>query len=182
MAIPNATGIMEEKKYSLEYYKEKYNDISVLCDSAEELLATVEHGSLKNNDVHLELIEPLVNEVIDSSDILGEEFILVAESKKNHGAKYSKKRIEAALRRIFMALNEYQRSAKLAIKTTPAAVMTLTNQIVQKIQNQIDKVLVIFLELANISLQSIMSKTELDALKARDARIALMMHQFTVSQ
>ena len=164
-------------------YKAGYNNITALCDSAEELLSTVENSSISDPQAQLDIIEPLINEIADASDVLAEEFLLVAESKKSRGgSKFSKKRIEAALRRIFSSINDYQESAKLAAKKTGNAAVNLTTPIIKKIKAQLDKVVAIFFEFAQISLQNIMNKTEIDALKARDSNIALMMHQYSISQ
>ncbi len=172
-----------QKEYTMDDYKAGYNDITALCDCAEELLATVENPVVNNPQSQLDLIEPLINEIADASDVLAEEFLLVAESKKNRSSnKFSKKRIESALRRIFVTINEYQENTKLLAKKTGSAAINVAAPIVQKIQKQLDKVVAIFFEFAQISLQSIMSKTELDALRVRDSRIALMMHQYSLSQ
>lgn len=172
-----------QKDYSMEDYKVGYNDIMALCDCAEELLATVENKAITNPQAQLDMIEPLVNEIADSSDVLAEEFLLVAESHKTRGAnKFSKKRIESALRRIFTTLSEYQANVKLSARKANNIVADIVNPILLKIQQQLDKVVAVFFEFVQISLQSIMNKAELDALKSRDSRIALMLHQFSLSQ
>jgi mRNA-degrading endonuclease HigB of HigAB toxin-antitoxin module len=174
---------MKNKNFSMDDYKSRYNEITSMCDSAEELLSIVESSSAQNPQAHLDLIEPLINEIADSSDVLAEEFLLIAENnEKRSSNKFSKKRIEAALRRIFVTLNEYQESAKLASKKIGNDAVKLTNAVVKKIKDQLDKVVAIFFEFAQISLQNIMNKAEIDALKARDSRIALMMHQYSISQ
>lgn len=171
------------KDYSMNDYKARYNDIVALCDCAEELLATVENPAIKDPHAQLDMIEPMINEIADASDVLAEEFLLIAESKKTRGAnKFSKKRIESALRRIFVAFNEYQENVKSLTKKTNNIAANLVKPIVQKIQLQLDKVVAIFFEFAQISLQSIMNKAELDALRVRDSRIALMLHNFSMAQ
>ncbi|MEZ5691049.1 MAG: hypothetical protein R3D71_05230 [Rickettsiales bacterium] len=171
------------KEYSMDDYKSKYDDISSLYDYADELLLTVEDSRTSNPAKHLELVEPLVNEIADSSDVLAEEFLLIAESQKNRSAsKFSKKRIESALRRIFMSLSEYHRNVRLLYRKTSSIAYRITNEIVDKIQKHLDNIVVIFFEFINISLQSIMSKTELAALKERDSRIAVMLNQSLISQ
>lgn len=175
--------VMQTKEYSISDYKAGYNNITALCDCAEELLATVENSSINDPQTQLDMIEPLINEIADASDVLAEEFLLVAESKKTRGAnKFSKKRIEAALRRIFVTVSEYQENVKLFAKKTNNSAVNITAPIIKKIQQQLDQVVAIFFEFVQISLQSIMNKTELDAFKARDSRIALMMHQYSLSQ
>lgn len=174
---------MKNKKFSMDDYKSRYNDITALCNSAEELLATVENSSSKDPQAHLDLIEPVINEIADASDVLAEEFLLIAENnEKRSSGKHSKKRIEAALRRIFVTLNEYQESTRLASRKVGEGAVKLTDSIIKKIKQQLDKVVAIFFEFAQVSLQNIMSKAEIDALKARDSRISLMMHQYSISQ
>ncbi len=172
----------QPKEYTMDDYKAGYDNIAVLCDHAEELLSTVENSAIADPQTHLELVEPLVNEIADASDILSEEFLLIAESKKTRTSKFSKKRIEAALRRIFMTLNEYNQNIKQLSHKTTSIAGSITTPIIKKIQDQLDTVVAIFFEFIQISLQSIMNKAELDALKARNTRIAMMMHQFSMSQ
>ena len=61
-------------------------------------------------------------------------------------------------------------------------IANIADKIVEKIEQQVDKVVVVFLELINISLQNIMGKAEIDALRVRNARVSLMMHQISLSQ
>lgn len=174
---------MQQKEYTITDYKAGYDNITSLCDYAEELLSTVENSTIVDPQKQLELVEPLINEIADSSDILSEEFLLIAESKKSRGSnKFSKKRIEAALRRIFVTMNEYQQNLKLMSSNASSIAASVTAPIIKKIQEQLDTVVAIFFEFIQISLQSIMNKAELDALKARDSRIALMLHQFSLAQ
>lgn len=165
----------QKKDYSMDDYKVCYHDITELYNQAEELVATVEHSSINNQDAQLRTLEPLINDVIEATDVLSEEFILVAENKKNRTAsKFSKNRIEASLRKVFAAISNYQQTTK--------NIANIADTIVEKIKSQLDKVVAVFFEFVQISLQSIMNKTELEALRVRDARIALMMHQLSVSK
>jgi len=174
---------LQHKDYSMADFKVGYNDINFLCDYAEELLATVEHTALTEQQAQLELIEPVVNEIADASDVLSEEFLMIAESKKNRASgKFSKKRIEVALRKIYAILNEYQAEVKEAAQTVGNSVIAATNQIIKKIQQQLDKIVTMFFEMAQISLQSIMSKSELDSLKSRNSQLAVMMNQYSLGQ
>lgn len=172
-----------QKEYTTKDYKESYDSIAVLCDYAEDLLSTVENPIISDKNEHLELIEPLINEIADSSDILSEEFLLIAESKRSRSTnRASKKRIESTLRRIFNAISEYHQNLKSLSHQTKNVTVKVTAPIIEKIQKQLDTVLAVFFEFIQISLQSIMNKAELDALRARDSRIALMMHQYSLSQ
>ena len=173
----------KKETYSVDNYKGKYQDITALYAHADELIATVENEAVKTPHEQLNLVETLVNEVADATDILAEEFILVAESQKPRAiSKFSKKRIEGALRRVFVALADYQENTKQFMTKSGGKIANIADKIVEKIEQQVDKVVVVFLELINISLQNIMGKAEIDALRVRNARVSLMMHQISLSQ
>jgi hypothetical protein len=165
--------------YSLEQLEERYSDISALYDLSEELLATVESNLVKDHEAQFELVEPLIHEIGEATDVLAEEFTQLAEqSKKKILKRGSKPHVEAALRRIFSAVHDYQLRAKKAGKKA----FNIADAVVQKIQRQVEKVVVIFLEFVQLSLANIMGKTELEALRVRNANIALFMHQQALAQ
>lgn len=173
----------QKKEYTMDELEAHYNDVTQLYDVAEEILATVESKLVRNGDEQLDIVEPLVNEIGDATDILAEEFLLIAESKKNKTtSKASKTQIEGALRKIFVAINDYQKRVGSVTKKAHGSIQNIADPIVKKLRTQLEKVVVVFLEFIQISLQSIMNKTELDALKQRDARVALMMHNMAMAQ
>jgi hypothetical protein len=173
----------QKKEYSMEDFEVRYHEITKLYDQAEELLATVESELVQDADMQLDIVEPLINEIGDATDMLAEEFMYIAESKKNKTqSKASKKQIESGLRKIFSALSDYNARVRDVSKKAHGSIMNIADPIVKKIQRQVEEIVVIFLEFIQISLQSIMNKAELDTLKARDSRIALMMHQHSLAQ
>lgn len=173
----------KKKDPSMEDYEAKYLEITKLYDMAEELVNTVDSELISNPSMQLDMVEPLINEIGDATDVLTQEFILIAESKKHKtSGKASKSHIEGALRKIFVAINDYNARVLNISKKAHGAIMNIADPIVQKIQRQVEQVVIIFLEFIQISLQSIMNKAELELLKARDARIALMMHQHALAQ
>src|SRR4051812_37971919 len=98
-----------KKGTSMEEFENKYEEITKLYDFAEELVSTVESEFVKDADAQLAIVEPLINELSDATDILAEEFLFIAESKKyKTPGKASKTHIEASLRKIFVAVNDYQ--------------------------------------------------------------------------
>lgn len=172
-----------KKNYNIEELEARYQEITTLYDQAEELVATVESDFVKNPQAQLDLVEPLVREIGDATDVLAEEFVLVAESKKFKTAnKASKKRIEGALRKIYVAIGEYKVRAKATGKKAQGAIQNIADPIIAKIQRQLEKVVVVFMEFVQASLFNIMNKAEAEALRARDTRIAMMMHQQALSQ
>ncbi len=171
------------KHYTIEDLEANYNDIHALYDLAEELVNTIESDFVSDPEMQLEIVEPLINEIGDAVDLLTHEFILIAESKKNKtSSKASKAQVESGLRKIFNAINDYQNRVRDVSKKAHGAIMNIADPIVHKIQRHVEHVVVIFLEFMSISLQSIMNKAELEQLKSRDSRVALMMHQYALSQ
>lgn len=169
-----------QKDYSLEELEARYNEVAQLYDLSEELLSTVESELVKDQEGQLEIVEPLIHEIGEAADVLTEEFTLLAEQKKRrHNVNSaSKPRIEAALRRVFTALYDYnRRTRRLGRK-----VFNIADAVVQKVRNQVERVVEIFLEFIQISLANLMSKTELEALRVRNANIALFMHQQAMAQ
>lgn len=169
-----------QKEYTMEELEERYNEISALYDMSEELLATVESPLVADQEAQLALVEPLIHEIGEATDMLAEEFTVIAEQKKQRaaGRRANKSQVEGALRRVYGAISEYNAKMRAAGKK----MFNVAEAIVQKIQRQVDKVVVIFLEFMQISLSSLMNKAELEALKAREVRIALMMHQQAIAQ
>lgn len=173
----------EKKHYNIEELEARYQEITTLYDHAEELLATVESDFVKNPEAQLETVEPLIGEIGDATDILAEEFMLVAESKKHKiSSKASKSRIEGALRKIYVAIGEYQKRVKAGGRKAQGVIQNIADPIVTKIQRQVEKVIAVFLEFVQISLHNIMNKAEVEALRVRDTRIAMMMHQQAMTQ
>jgi hypothetical protein len=168
-----------QKDYSLEELEDRYNEIATLYDLSEELLSTVESDLVKDQEAQLALVEPLIHEIGEATDVLAEEFTLLAEQKKRRPTKgASKPRIESALRRVFTAVHDYNQKARKAGKKA----FNIADTVMQKIQRQVEKVVVIFLEFIQISLQNLMGKAELEALRVRNASIALFMHQQALAQ
>jgi len=148
---------MQMKKEALEKH---YQEISSLYDMAEELASTIESEFTKDPEAQLALLEPLIGHVADSADILSEEFVSVLE--KPTRVQTAKGRVESALRKIFMALEEYRKQIGLRSKTTLAALANIADPIVDKIRKQAEKIILIFMQLMDISLDRIMHKFEIE--------------------
>ena len=173
----------QKKTYNVEELEARYHEITTLYDHAEELVATVESQFVKDPEAQLSLVEPLINDIGEATDVLTEEFVLVAESKKFRiSSKASKKRVEGALRKIYVAISEYKTRVQGNAKKAQNVLQNIADPIVSKIQRQVEKVVAVFLEFLQISLHNVMNKAEVEALRVRDTRIAMMMHQQTLSQ
>ncbi|MGE0753849.1 MAG: hypothetical protein AB7L92_01670 [Alphaproteobacteria bacterium] len=175
--------MQKAKEYSIQELEQKYDTIAALYDMAEDLVGTVESDLVKDPQAQLKIVEPLINDIVDATDVLSEEFILIAESKKkNIQSRASKQHIEAALRKLYLAIGNYNKRVQVNSKKARTILKNIADAIVKKIQRQVEEVVVIFLEFIQISLQSLMNKADLDELRLRDARVALMMHQQSLGQ
>lgn len=177
-------GAQKQEMPSMEELEQHYGEITTLYDYAEELVETIESDFVADPEQQLELIEPLVNEVGTAADILTEEYLNLAEAKK-HGLptnKARRSRIEGALRKVYTAINDYRERADQGSKKARQALSNIADPIVNKIQRQVEKVVVAFMEFVQLSLDRIMNKVEFDLLKQREARVALMMHQWAQQQ
>jgi hypothetical protein len=160
---------MSEDNAELE---QQYNEIVALYDQAQELADTVQFSF--DPDGHFAIIEPVIDQVEESADILTEEFITVLQDPKQ--VKKSRTRIEKALRGIFTALHEYQRTMTQRGGQMTEALVHITDSIAHKIKLQTEKIIGIIMAFVDISLDRIMQKAEVEELRRRDERIAAMMH------
>lgn len=175
-------GIAMKKDFTMDELEVKYNLITGLYDLSDELVSTVESPLVQNQEDQLAIVEPLINDISDATDVLAEEFLLIADARRGrNGKSFNKARVESSLRKIFNALNDYQERVKDTTKKAHGAILNIADSIVAKIQRDIEEIVVVFLELVNLSLASIMHKQQLETVKARDPRIALMMHQHAMN-
>ena len=171
----------EAKEYRMEELEKYYTEIEYLYDLAEHFISTVEAPGVDDAQMQIALVEPLINEVTDATDVLTEEFIAVARGARNQGGHTaSKSRIESAIRRIYTAMNDYKKRSKRVYAKTNSRLREATDRIVGAIQEHIEKVVAIFVEFIQLSLQNIMNKAEMDMLYQRQQKLALQMH--TLSQ
>lgn len=172
----------QQVDYNLDEMKVKYDYVTVLYDLSDELLATVESPFVKDREAQMNLVEPVIREISDATDVLSEEFIHVAEGRSGVGAKPNKLRVENALRKIFTALDDYRARVNVGSKKLVGGIKNIADPIIRKIQRHVEEVVVIFFEFMSLSLASIMHKQQLEAIRVRDPRVALMMHQHAMSQ
>lgn len=147
-------------------WETKYYDISELYVLNEELLATVE--AAENPEAQFALIEPLAEIIGDSANLLTEEYINLCAGNPNT-KRTSKSRIEGALRKVYGALNTFE--SRVRDKKNAALA------VVKKIKRQLEEVVSHFMDFVLLSLDRVMQKQDMEALKIRHANIALMLHQ-----
>jgi hypothetical protein len=157
--------------------EKKYNEITELFSLAEELASTVDHKNTLDNALQMQLVEPLMETLAESGDILTDEFIACCEGKAAKKPA-SKSRIEGAMRKIYIAMHEY--GARVALINKGA--VNLADAIVEKVKRQMETVVANFMEFIKLSLDRIMQKHDIDELKQRHDRIAMMLHAQALGQ
>lgn len=149
----------------------KYYEVMDLYGLADELIATVESNLVTNPEAQLNLVEPLVEAIGASADILTEEFIELVGAKANRKT-VAKKKIEDALRQLYSAMSDYTaKSAELA-----NGLSNVADPIVKKLKRQLEVVIAAFIDYVSLSLDRIMQKNDVEELKQRQEKIALMLH------
>lgn len=163
----------------LEELEEKYEVIMGLYDLADELAATVDSRIVEDPQSQFDLVEPLIEQVGISTDELTEEFINLAEGKPAHKSKV---RVEKALRRIYAALDSYYLKLNKGTRVVSTAITNIADPIVKKIKEDVERVIVIFLDFVTLSLERVMHKQELEELKLRQTNVAIQLHQMAQQQ
>ncbi|PZP86621.1 MAG: hypothetical protein DI582_02475 [Azospirillum brasilense] len=147
----------------LTEWEEKYYDVTELYVLADDLLKTVEQA--ENPEAQLDLVEPLLELVGESADVLSEAYISLCEGKNKAQAK---SRIEGALRKAYAGLNAF--SARVRDQKNAALA------VVKKIKRQLEQVIVNFMEFTVLSLDRIMQKQDVEEIKQRHAHLSAMLH------
>ena len=165
---------MDDAKNTKNAALEKhYREISSLYDMAEELASTVESEFTKDPEAQLALVEPLISQVADSADVLAEEFINILE--KPSLVKSAKGRVEGALRKLFMAFEDYRNKVNGRGQKTLSGLANIADPVVTKVRRQAERIILIFMSLMEISLDRIMHKSELDEFKRNNERAMKIM-------
>lgn len=159
-----------------EDLEQRYHSITTLYDLAADLLSTVETAGV-NPETQIAIVEPLLVEVSEATDALTEEYVNIVrlgEKKTKH-----KVRVETSLRRIYLALDDYTRRVQQHAHTGMTVIHNVADSIVAKIKRHVEQVVAIFMEIIDISLHLIMSKTELEQLKQHQTHINFMLHRMS---
>lgn len=166
--------------HSLEELELKYHDITTLYDLAEELVSTVESEFISDPDEQLAIVEPLIEQVGESADVLSEEFLVILDSKGKTSMS-SKKRIEQAMRKVYVAIDDYKKRVKAQKKSASETLKNIADPIVEKIKRQVEVCVTVFIEFIDISLDRIMQKEQIEELKRRQERINIMLREMNMA-
>lgn len=153
----------------------KYHDITELYNLVEELISTVESEFVQDPDRQLALVEPLIEAMGESADELTEDFIAVAGRDKKANSR-RRGRIEGALRRIYVAIDDYQERVAKSGRKLSKSLMNIADPIVERIKRQTETIVSHFIDFVDISLDRIMQKAHLEEIKQRQEKIASMLY------
>ncbi len=169
-----------ESKVPNQQLQEDYGTIMELYDFADDLADTVDSELVADKDQQLAIVGDLIEQLGESADILTEEFIKVAEGKSR--PKTAKNRVEKALRKAYMAVDAYYRRVGYGVKGTLRAVRNIADPIVDRVKKQLEQIIVIFLNIVDLSLERIMHKFEIEEIKRRYDRVSFLLHQMSQQQ
>ena len=162
---------MTQTAKQMNEMEQKYYEVMELYALADELALTAESNLVSDPNAQLDLVEPLIDAMGSSADILTEEFIALVDGKANRKT-IAKKKIEDALRHIYSALSDYsEKSTKMM-----QGVSNVADPIVKRIKRQLEVVIATFIDFVTLSLDRIMQKNDVEELKQRQEKIALMLH------
>lgn len=161
---------MTDKK---EEYAQQYEDIMVLYDYADELALTIGSEFVENAQNQLSLVEPLIMQLEESTEVFTDEFISLAEEKNKPS---SKGRIEKALRKIYTALDEYTLKLHGTLKKKSGVMKNIADSIIMKLKEKMEEVIVIFLNFTQLSLDRVMQKHELEEIKRNQQHVFFQLH------
>jgi phage-related minor tail protein len=158
----------------MQTLKASYDNITELYNLADEVIQSVLQSQHQNQEEHFGLVNPLVEEVEASTDVLSEAFIDIAEGKRHTQARSS--RIEMAFRKMYAALDDYAHKVQETQRASLKAIAEKVNPIVARVKRHIEKVVAIFVNIVDLSLDRIMQKADLESLKQHEANVANMLH------
>lgn len=161
--------------------EESYYQVTTIYDMAETLITDVVNTPKEQQEAHFRLVNPLVERLEASADILTEEFINIAEGKDNIPAAPAESRVETALRKIYAAMDDFHKRASMLGQQTSDELMAKVQPMVDGIKQHIEKVIGIFVDFLDLALDRIMQKSDLESLRQRDAKIASIMHNLSMA-
>ena len=180
VTIETSHGSLPMPRY--ESLEEQYFEIETLFDLADELVQTAASDFTRDAQAQLALVSPLAEHLADAADVLSGEFVEYAQAQaavKPHSG--NKKRIESALRRVYMAMDDYQNAARAVGEQGYEGIKNIADLVVKKIKRQLEVVIAICVDFVQLSLDRIMQHDALAELKRRQEKIAMMLHGISQS-
>lgn len=160
--------------FSLENLEASYRQITAIYDLADRIIASVKKSGNQAQEEHFSIVNPLVDQLEESADILTEEFIGISEQQeKSLPQKRARGRVETALRKAFNMLDT---TAK-RLQDARGSVQQAVEPLIEEARGQMEKVVVIFVNMVDLALDRILKKADLERMKKENEKIAEILHQ-----
>lgn len=156
-----------------EEQEAEFREITHIYDIADDLLATVESEFVSNPEEQLAVVEPLVEQIGASADILSEEYIALMATGKSNPQRKSK--VESALRKLFIAMDDYAKRAKAKAGNHSGTLANIADPIVARLRRQVERVVAVFAHWMQLTLSAIASRQQLEQMRRHEARISEML-------
>ncbi len=160
----------------MEEYRQQYDELMKLYDYADELVMTIESDFVDSAQAQLSLVEPLISQLEESTEVLTEEFIHFADGKDQ---KASRGRIEKALRKVYTSIDDYTLKLHGSLKKKARGVQNIADAIILRIKEKMEEVIVIFLHFTQLSLDRVMHKHELEEIKRNQQHVFFQLHNLS---
>ena len=161
-------------------YEDNFKKIVGLYDVAEELLLTVESQREVNPEAYLEFIEPIVETIEESADVLSTEYAYLAQGSQGK-KKINRKIVESALRKIYQSVDDYKERLTKIPEQPSRIVERIVAPVLNRLKAVAEEVVSFFMEVVEISLDKIMHRSEVEEMRKRNQRIAALMHQMALN-
>jgi hypothetical protein len=173
MVVVNYETVAESRMELPTTPEEKQSDyakIMALFDECDVLADSIESRDVLEPEARLVLLAPMISDVSEAADELSEEYVALFENPGR--TQTARNRVESSLRKIFMALEGYKLRAKKHNKDALAKV----DRLVTHLQEAVDKVILLFVRVLDISVARIMQNQQAEEFKRRH-REMFALHQ-----
>lgn len=161
---------------SMNDYDAAYRDIVELYDIAEEMAGTVEDHRALHQQEQMDILEPLVEEVISAADALSQQFCEYAEaSDKEKAAK--KFKIRPVFQRVFKAVDECLSKLNGASAEVAENVTIVVLPAVERLMRHAERVFGRVLSIVERARDTVKKRKEFYEMVVRESHLAQMMQQ-----
>jgi hypothetical protein len=171
--------LAQASKYQPTDYEPDYLSIVQLFDYAESLVENVASSSGKRAAQRQEMVAGLVDSLETSTNELTEAFIEIAQAD-GKPKSFNHKKVEAAFRRIFTAIDQVTQSLSERTTRSLRDVQSQTRELVEALTTHLEHVVAVFLKYVDLSVSRFMHQQQIEEMKQRETHVALRLHQMSV--
>lgn len=155
-------------------YNAAHRAIEELYDIADNLMLTLEDARATQQETQIEIIEPLVEEVVAAADELSQQFCEYAESKNKEEAK-SKFKFKPVFARIFKAVDECLGKINLTSAEVAENITTVVMPAVDKLLNHSEKLFGRLSAIIERSKNAVKKREEFYKMVVRESHLARLL-------